>query len=121
MNDNDKQPGPDGNGGGNPWMKSLLIWVGILAALALFVTLFDGRGTPARRNAIAYSSFLDKVERGHGRRTSTIAGEVITGHADATATSSRTRAPQRPAAGPAAARHGRRDHRQARGRPVDLA
>ena len=30
MND-DKQPG------GNPWMKSLLIWVGILAALAVFV------------------------------------------------------------------------------------
>ena len=60
MNDNDKQP--DGNG--NPWMKSLLIWVGILAALALFVTMFDGRGTQATGNAIPYSTFLDKVESG---------------------------------------------------------
>ena len=42
MNDNDKQPGGD-SGGPNPWMKSLLIWVGILVALALFVTLIDNR------------------------------------------------------------------------------
>ena len=42
MSDNGKQQGPE-NGGNNPWMKSLLIWVGILAALALFVTLFDTR------------------------------------------------------------------------------
>ena len=40
MNDNDKQQQPGNgpeNGGGNPWMKSLLVWVGILLALALFV------------------------------------------------------------------------------------
>ena len=51
MSDNDNRgqkpqgPGNGGpeNNGGNPWMKSLLIWVGILLALALFVTMFDGR------------------------------------------------------------------------------
>ena len=65
MNDNnncgdnrgDKPQGPDNGGGGNgnPWMKSLLIWVGILLALAVFVTMFDGRtaatsGASARRH-----------------------------------------------------------------------
>ncbi|MCW3834646.1 ATP-dependent zinc metalloprotease FtsH [Sphingomonas canadensis] len=63
MSDNDRQNGPD-NGGGNPWLKSLLIWVGILAALALFVTLFEGPGTQASGGSIAYSEFLDKLESG---------------------------------------------------------
>jgi len=56
MNDNDKQPE-----NGNPWMKSLLIWVGILGALALFVTMFDGRATQASGSTIPYSTFLDRV------------------------------------------------------------
>ena len=47
MSDNDRQPGngnDNGGGGGpNPWMKSLLIWVGVLVTLALFVTVIDGR------------------------------------------------------------------------------
>ncbi len=72
MNDNENRgqkpqgPGNGGpeNGGGNPWMKSLLIWVGILLALALFVTMFDGRTTTAGGNTIAYSAFLDKVDEG---------------------------------------------------------
>jgi cell division protease FtsH len=58
MND-DKTPN------GNPWMKSLLIWVGILAALAVFVSVFDGRtrtATPA--STMAYSDFLAKVNEG---------------------------------------------------------
>jgi cell division protease FtsH len=58
MND-DKTPN------GNPWMKSLLIWVGILAALAVFVSVFDGRtraSTPA--STMAYSEFLSKVNEG---------------------------------------------------------
>ncbi|MBL7466318.1 hypothetical protein INQ08_24160, partial [Escherichia coli] len=57
MSDNDKQQGPD-NGGSNPWMKSLLIWVGILAALALFVTIFDNRNAAAPGDAMAYSDFM---------------------------------------------------------------
>ena len=70
MNDNDKQQ-PNGNGGPgggpgapNPWMKSLMIWVGILLALALFVQLFDGRSGTAASNEVAYSTFLDKVDQG---------------------------------------------------------
>jgi cell division protease FtsH len=66
MNDNDKQQGPE-SGGNNPWMKSLLIWVGILAALALFVTMFDGRSTQVAGNSVPYSQFLDKVEAGEVR------------------------------------------------------
>ena len=77
MNDNDKRPSPE-NGGGNPWMKSLLIWVGILVALALFVMLLDNRSPAASSNPIAYSTFLDKVEAG-GIKEVNVAGEMITG------------------------------------------
>ena len=57
---NDKQP----EGGPSPWMKSLLIWVGILAALALFVSFFNGSSTQQAANAVPYSTFLDRVESG---------------------------------------------------------
>ena len=63
MNDNDKQPSGD-NGGANPWMKSLLVWVGILLGLALFVTVLGGRGATATGNQITYAQFLDKVDEG---------------------------------------------------------
>ncbi len=58
MNNNDKQP----ESGGNPWMKSLLVWVAILVGLALFVTLVDGRTSQPASGTIAYSTFLDKVD-----------------------------------------------------------
>ncbi|MEO8374859.1 MAG: ATP-dependent zinc metalloprotease FtsH [Sphingomonas bacterium] len=77
MNDNEKQPGPD-NGGGNPWMKSLLIWFGILLVGALFVTFLNGPPQTAASSTIAYSAFLDKVEGGNVRDVN-VAGEVITG------------------------------------------
>ncbi|MGH6616234.1 ATP-dependent zinc metalloprotease FtsH [Sphingomonas sp.] len=77
MNDNEKQPGPD-NGGPNPWMKSLLIWGGILVALALFVMTIDTRSQPAAGSAIAYSTFLDKVEEGTVKEVN-VAGDVISG------------------------------------------
>ena len=68
MSDNDRPGGSNGSGGdnngGNPWLKSLLIWVGILFALALVVTVFDGKSTTATGNTIAYSTFLDKVDEG---------------------------------------------------------
>jgi len=82
--DNKRGPGNDGNGGGgpggtNPWMKSLLIWVGILLALALFVTMFDGR-QPAtgQGNTIAYSTFLDKVDEGTVKDVA-VSRDVISG------------------------------------------
>ena len=79
MNDNDKQPGNDGNGtGGNPWMKSLLIWVAILFALALFVTMIDGRATTDSGSTVAYSQFLDKVDEGTVKDVA-ISRDMITG------------------------------------------
>ncbi len=69
MNDNDKQQGGD-NQGGSPWMKSLLIWVGILAALALFVSLFNQPGAQPAGNSIPYSQFLDKVAASEVREVS---------------------------------------------------
>ena len=51
MNDKEKKPG-------NPWTKSLLIWVGVLFALVLFVQMIDGgsKPRPARRSLIPNSS-----------------------------------------------------------------
>lgn len=71
MND-DKTPG------GNPWAKSLLIWVGILAGLALFVSIFDSGRKDAGRNALPYSEFIAKVEDGSVKDVK-IAGDVISG------------------------------------------
>ncbi|WP_404335729.1 ATP-dependent zinc metalloprotease FtsH [Sphingomonas sp. MMS12-HWE2-04] len=80
MNENDKQ-GPEN--GGNPWMKSLLIWVGILAALALFVTMFDRPSGQSAGDSIAYSTFLDKVQTGEVKSVSIASSSgntsVITG------------------------------------------
>lgn len=75
MNDNDKQPEP---GGSNPWMRSLMIWVGILLALALFVQMFGERSGPASGNAIPYSTFLDRVEEGQVRSVN-VSPDTITG------------------------------------------
>ena len=77
MNDNDKQNGGEG-GGGSPWMKSLLIWVGILAALALFVTMFDSRSATPAGNSIPYSTFLDKVDAGEVKEVNLSPG-LVTG------------------------------------------
>lgn len=78
MNDNDKQNGPDNNGGSNPWMKSLLIWVGILVSLAIFVQLFNGPSTQNQGQVIPYSTFLNKVDEGSVRDVN-IATSTITG------------------------------------------
>jgi cell division protease FtsH len=96
MSDNDKQQqGPDN--GGNPWMKSLLIWVGILAALALFVSLLGGgNNVPATGDAIPYSQFIAKVKNGEvkavnvSRTTGVVSGELSSG------TKFRTNAPEDP-------------------------
>ena len=75
MNDNDKQP--DGNG--NPWMKSLMVWVAILVAIALFVTVIEGSGrTAVQSGSLSYSTFLAKVQEGSVREVS-IAGNIVRG------------------------------------------
>ncbi len=49
--------------GGNPWMKSLLVWGGIFVALVLAVSMFgSGRETPSTQ--IDYSDFKAKVSEG---------------------------------------------------------
>nr|WP_315590268.1 ATP-dependent zinc metalloprotease FtsH [Sphingomonas psychrotolerans] len=98
MNDNNKPQGPE-NGGGNPWMKSLLIWVGILAALALFVTMFDRPTGQVAGDAMSYSSFLDKVQAGEVRSVNIAAGSAGTSTVSGTLTSDarfRTNAPNDP-------------------------
>jgi cell division protease FtsH len=72
MND-DKQP-PESN----PWMKSLLIWVGILVALAMFVAMFDRPGRTAAADGISYSEFIQKVDEGAVKKVD-IAGNVASG------------------------------------------
>ncbi|MES2288722.1 MAG: ATP-dependent zinc metalloprotease FtsH [Pseudomonadota bacterium] len=72
MND-DKQPN------GNPWMKSMAIWVGILVVLAAFVMVVDGRTSKtAGANGIAYSDFIAKVDEG-SVKTAKISGDIISG------------------------------------------
>ena len=39
---------------GNPWTKSLLIWVAVLFGLVLFVRAFDS-GSATQREPLAYS------------------------------------------------------------------
>jgi cell division protease FtsH len=45
-------------------MRSLAIWVAILASLALFVSIFDGRSAGGDGQTIAYSDFVTRVEQG---------------------------------------------------------
>jgi cell division protease FtsH len=58
MNDKDKKPG-------NPWTKSLLIWVGVLFALVLFVQMIDGGSRTQAGSAVAYSEFVRQVNEGN--------------------------------------------------------
>ncbi|MEH6757891.1 MAG: ATP-dependent zinc metalloprotease FtsH [Parasphingorhabdus sp.] len=62
----------------NPWMKSMLIWAGVIVALLLTVSIF-GAGTDTDANsAISYSSFRAKIAEG-SVKTVAIAPDRITG------------------------------------------
>ncbi|HEX2804263.1 MAG TPA: ATP-dependent zinc metalloprotease FtsH [Sphingomicrobium sp.] len=67
----------------NPWVKSLLIWVGILFGLVLFVQMLGGGSTAAAGQPIAYSEFVRQVNEGNVRSvtmaTSANRNSVITG------------------------------------------
>ena len=72
-------------GGNNPWMKSLAIWLGILLAIVLFVSMFEGGKTGAQGESIAYSEFLSRVNDGSVKEAEIgngfIAGKYTTGAA----------------------------------------
>jgi cell division protease FtsH len=59
-------------------MRSLAIWVAILAALALFVSIFEGRGSSGNGQTIAYSDFVSRVEQGSVKSV-VQSGDTITG------------------------------------------
>src|SRR5687768_15431572 len=70
---------PDKEPSGNPWMKSLFIWAGILLALILFVQIVDGGGArTAAAGTMPYSEFLNRVDEGSVKEVS-IGKEVISG------------------------------------------
>ena len=62
---------------GNPWIKSAMIWAGVIIALLLFVSLFE-RPTTQAGSAIAYSEFRAKVQEGQVKDVA-IAPDRITG------------------------------------------
>jgi len=72
---NDDKQSPDG---GNNWMKNLVIWVGILVALALVVSLIGERNAAAPGKSLSYSAFLNQVKQGTVSKVE-IAGTVVTG------------------------------------------
>ncbi|MBS1239969.1 MAG: Cell division protein FtsH, partial [Proteobacteria bacterium] len=78
MNDGqDPNRDPEGEGGGNPWVKSLLVWGGIFLALLLVVSMFSADSTP-QGTAIPYSDFRSKIVEGTVAEVQ-IAPDKITG------------------------------------------
>src|SRR3954469_24006998 len=75
---NDRDPNSSPKDPGNPWMKSLFIWAGILLALILFVQIVDGGARGAGQGAIAYSEFLSRAGGGPVAECA-IGKEVVTG------------------------------------------
>jgi cell division protease FtsH len=82
MNDKEKKPG-------NPWTKSLLIWIGVLLAHVLFVQMIDGGSRTTPGQTIPYSEFVRQVDEGNVRTVimasggtssnSTISGKLDSG------------------------------------------
>ena len=65
MNDGqDPNRDPEGGGGGNPWVKSLLVWGGIFLALLLVVSMLSTDSAPAGK-AIPYSEFRTRIAEGN--------------------------------------------------------
>ena len=64
---------------GNPWMKSLVIWGGVILAVLLFASMFDSSARQARSGEqIAYSEFLNRVDEGSVKDVE-ISGDQVTG------------------------------------------
>src|SRR5207253_10733023 len=63
--------------GGNPWVKSLLIWGGIFLALLLAVSMFGGT-REAAAGSMGYSDFRGQVSQGNVAEVQ-ISSDRITG------------------------------------------
>lgn len=70
---NDEQDPKD-----NPWMKSMLIWAGVIVALLLTVSMFGSGAGAGAADAISYSSFREKIAEGSVKSVA-IAPDKITG------------------------------------------
>jgi cell division protease FtsH len=64
--------------GGNPLVKNAAIWLGVILAIVLFVSLFEGGSKSSAGESVAYSEFLSAVDAGSVREAD-IADGVITG------------------------------------------
>lgn len=62
----------------NPWMKSMLIWAGVIVALLLTVMIFDSGNNAQAGSTISYSSFRGKIAEGSVKSVA-IAPNLITG------------------------------------------
>jgi cell division protease FtsH len=62
----------------SPFVRSLLIWVGILLMLATIVGIVDSRSESQQANAIAYSDFIKQVDEGVVKDVE-LRGNVISG------------------------------------------
>jgi cell division protease FtsH len=62
---------------GNPLVRNLMIWAGIMVALLLVVSIFSGAGSEASKG-LSYSNFREKIEAGEVKSVS-IAPDRITG------------------------------------------
>ncbi|MEZ5654311.1 MAG: ATP-dependent zinc metalloprotease FtsH [Sphingobium sp.] len=70
MND-DKEPQ------GNPWIKSAMIWAGVVFALLLVVSMVEGRNGETAGTGIAYSDFRAKVQEGQVKEVSVGPDRII--------------------------------------------
>src|SRR3546814_13833499 len=61
-----------------PWIKSAMIWAGVIVALLLFVSMFDSRTASSAGAGIAYSEFRAKVQEGQVKDVA-IAADRISG------------------------------------------
>ena len=62
---------------GNPLMKNLAIWLGILLAIVLFVSLFEGGSTKSGGESVAYSDFLQAVDQGSVKEADIGSGVIV--------------------------------------------
>jgi len=67
---------PGNEPGGNPWLKSLLVWGGIFMALLLVVSMFSEQGT-TQGDSLPYSDFRAKVAEGSVKEVQIASDRIV--------------------------------------------